>query len=652
MAILQDMARLSDPSVDAILEGIGEGFFALDRDWRFTAFNRAGEEIFGLSRSQVLGRSIWEVSPSIVGTEFELRYRLVMTQRVRQEFETHSAFRPDRFHEVRAFPLGDGIGVAFRDITKRRRVLEALRQREAELARLQKIAGVGGLEADLTGELRTQRSPEYLQVHGLPPSTREESLEDWLSRVHPEDRGRAEKYFHDTIAGADTTYRQEYRIVRPSDGETRWVRAVAELERGADGRPQRLAGIHLDITEIKEAERQARESEERLREIANALPLLISYVDKDQVFRFANKPYEAWFGRPLREIIGKRLVEVMSVEMYEARRPFVERALAGEDVTYEAAFPRVGGDEAITEIAHVPHRDEAGNVVGMYSLVQDITDGKRAERALAESEERFRSIANSAPVPIWVTKLDGKRSFVNAAYQDFLALPLEEAMNYDWRNALHPDDLDRIAREQRENEASLRPFVLEARYRRADGAWRWLRSESQPRWGPAGEHIGFIGVAHDVTIWKEAEQKLADINETLEKSVLERTAELHATEDRLRHAHKMEAVGLLTGGIAHDFNNLLGGILGALDLDEAAHRPAPLRGSGPFHDGCFRLGQPRRFLDSSPARLRTPPVARSEAARRQSTPSFDRRPAAPHARGADPSDDRAVRRTLADPGRR
>ena len=566
MAILQSVARSSDLSVDAILEGIGEGFFALDADWRFTAFNRAGEEIFGLLRNEVLGRSIWEVSPGIVGTEFERRYRSVMADRVRQEFEAYSALRPDRFHEVRAFPLGDGIGVAFRDITNRRRVLEALRQREAELARLQKIAGVGSLEADLTGELRTARSPEYLQLHGLPPSTTEESLKDWVKRIHPEDRSRAEKYFLDTIAGAETTYRQEYRIIRPSDGQTRWVRAVAELERDAESRPKRLAGIHLDITEIKEAERQARESEERLREIANALPLLISYIDKDQIFRFANKPYETWFGRPLSEIVGKRVDEVMSIEMYEARRPFVERALAGEEVTYEAAFARASGDEVITEIAHVPHHDEAGAVVGLYSLVQDITDSKHAERALAESEERFRSIANSAPVPIWVTKLDGKRSFVNAAYQDFLALPLEEAMNYDWRNALHPDDLDRIVREQRENEASLRPFVLEARYKRADGAWRWLRSESQPRWGPAGEHIGFIGVAHDVTIWKDAEQKLADINETLEKNVKDRTAELHATEERLRHAHKMEAVGLLTGGIAHDFNNLLTGIIGALDL--------------------------------------------------------------------------------------
>ncbi len=135
----------------------------------------------------------------------------------------------------------------------------------------------------------------------------------------------------------------------------------------------------------------------------------------------------------------------------------------------------------------------------MYSVVQDVTGAQARRKVLAESEERFRSIANSAPVPMWVSRLGGLREFVNRAYQEFLGVSLEEAVNFDWRKALHPDDLARILREQQAGEGSLRPFTLEARYRRGDGQWRWLRSESQPRWGPNGEHIGFIGVAHDVT---------------------------------------------------------------------------------------------------------------------------------------------------------
>ena len=80
------------------------------------------------------------------------------------------------------------------------------------------------------------------------------------------------------------------------------------------------------------------ESEGRLRAIADALPFLISYLDKDQIFRFINKPYELWFERPLSQIIGHHVRDVMGPAMYEARRPFIERALAGESLPTRPIF--------------------------------------------------------------------------------------------------------------------------------------------------------------------------------------------------------------------------------------------------------------------------------------------------------------------------
>jgi PAS domain S-box-containing protein len=126
---------------------------------------------------------------------------------------------------------------------------------------------------------------------------------------------------------------------------------------------------------------------------------------------------------------------------------------------------------------------------------------------------------------MWVSTLIGTRAFVNQAYLDFLAVSYENALVFDWRKILHPEDLPRILREQVAGESSLKPFTLEARYRRADGEWRWIRSESQPRWDPTGKHIGFIGVAHDITVAKQAEIELRHLNEMLSVQVARRTRE-------------------------------------------------------------------------------------------------------------------------------
>lgn len=133
----------------------------------------------------------------------------------------------------------------------------------------------------------------------------------------------------------------------------------------------------------------------------------------------------------------------------------------------------------------------------------------RAEQETRESEERFRAIADTAPVLIWVTQQDRQRAFVNQAYIDFHGHDYETVRTADWRAYLHPDDQARILEESIAGEATGKPFSLEARYLRHDGEWRWLKSFSRPRLS-GGDVVGFVGVAFDVTDMREAQDRLAE----------------------------------------------------------------------------------------------------------------------------------------------
>ena len=261
--------------------------------------------------------------------------------------------------------------------------------------------------------------------------------------------------------------------------------------------------------------------------IADAIPMMIAYLDIHQRYRFVNRALADWFDRPRADILGRTMQEVIGDAAYAPRAPIVHAALAGERQWFAADYDHPARGPLAVQSEYIPQFGPDGDVTGLVLLVEDVTEQRIAGRALKESEARFRRIADSAPVMMWVTRLDRTRDFVNDAYAEFIGLSREESRTFDWRHAIHPDDASRILAESVAGEASLEPFVLEGRYRRQDGEWRWLRSVSSPRFGADGKLVGFIGAATDITLAKQAELELKAL-------VDERTSELSASEARFR----------------------------------------------------------------------------------------------------------------------
>ncbi|MBC5994105.1 CHASE domain-containing protein [Pontibacter cellulosilyticus] len=164
---------------------------------------------------------------------------------------------------------------------------------------------------------------------------------------------------------------------------------------------------------------------------------------------------------------------------------------------------------------------EGGSVSYTIIEVRDITEEKRAQRAILESEARFRTMADSAPVIIKVRDAEGKFRYVNKQWMDFTGLSFEDTMSITWRDVAHPDDVKSISHKFEKGLETRTAFRVEFRMRRFDGVYRWVVLTDTPRFGANGEFLGFIGSVIDITEMKEAERKVKQNAELLQKLFLE-----------------------------------------------------------------------------------------------------------------------------------
>ncbi|MBG1270997.1 PAS domain S-box protein [Nostoc sp. WHI] len=281
-----------------------------------------------------------------------------------------------------------------------------------------------------------------------------------------------------------------------------------------------LKSLHQSEILVKSNEEALRQQEIQLRLITDTLPVLISFVDSERRYRFNNRAYQEWFGHSAAEVYGKYLWEVLGETAYEVVRPYVEKVLAGEQVTFESQIPYEDGGTRYINAIYVPQFNNQGTVEGYAALITDISEQQaalrsrnQAEAALRESEARFRYMTDTAPVLVWMSGTDTLCNYFNKPWLDFTGRTLEQEMGNGWAEGVHPDDFQRCLNTYINAFDARQKFTMEYRLRRFDGEYRWLFDTGVPRFAPIGEFIGYIGSCVDIHDRKLAEKALRDSEE-------------------------------------------------------------------------------------------------------------------------------------------
>lgn len=283
--------------------------------------------------------------------------------------------------------------------------------------------------------------------------------------------------------------------------------------------------LHQAELEAKQVAQKLRDSEERYRLVVEGSGAGIWDWDILNDRLYWNDPLLeiVGLGRPLFGNTFQAFVDLV----HPADWPRVQRAIQAHldhNVAYNEEFRlrHSSGSYRHCIVRGKAQRNERGAPVRMAGILTDITDRKLARQAVAESEERFRTMADSAPVLLWLVDPQGQRCFFNQAWLDFTGCNLKQELRDGWLANLHPEDQQTYLRAYFSAFQVHRPFETEYRLRRFDGEYRWILATDTPRFLPDGGFAGYIGSGIDITERKrseEAQRFLAEASSVLATSL-------------------------------------------------------------------------------------------------------------------------------------
>jgi PAS domain S-box-containing protein len=357
-----------------------------------------------------------------------------------------------------------------------------------------------------------ERSEGMLRFLGIAPEAVRPDSAWWRERIHPDDRRRIEEAKES--AGGEHLQEAEYRVRTEGRGYV-WVYDRSTTIRDADGNPTRVVGYTVDVHARKMAESRARR-------VFDSDVVGVIYWNLDtSLITDANDRFLEMTGYSRADVEAGRLnFREMTPPEWTARN---ERGIRGirareRGEAYEKEYFRRDGSRLPLIIGGALFEDSDSEG---FSLIVDLSEQKRAEAALRESEGRFRSLAEAVPQFIWIADGAGRLEYANPLWTEYTGLTVAETGEASLTALIHPEDVTRASVGFTEAARDGGAFHVELRLRRRDGAYRWFQVRARPATDAAGRVTRWFGATTDIHDYKEAEERVANLNERLRRSMAE-----------------------------------------------------------------------------------------------------------------------------------